>query len=124
MKNQQSKDIIEATQRRLWDAKHFIAVNANPTYWEGVKGSAEFTLDAFRAVGISVSEVVDQMPVEDIGPLVDIAQKAFVLLDEGSDSVSMFVKQELAKLLRVDESDVSWQTPEWQRVQEIVRSLV
>lgn len=61
MKDQQSKDIIEATQRRLWDAEHFITVNANPTYWEGVKDSAEFTLDAFRIVGISVQDVVSKM---------------------------------------------------------------
>ena len=114
--------IIEATQRQIWLADDFISKNVNVEYWQGYKDASETVLDGFRTVGISVSEVVNQMP--DADPLVGIAQKAFALLDKGSDIVSMFVTSELAKLLKVDERDISWKTPEWQKVQEIVHSLV
>ncbi len=114
--------IIEATQKQILVADNFISQNVNVEYWQGHKNASEAVLDGFRAVGISVSEVVNQMPV--IDPLVGIAQKAFVLLGEGSDIVSAFVTSELSKLLKIDESNISWKTPEWQKVQEIVRSLV
>lgn len=113
--------IIEVTQKQIRLAEHFISLEVNISYWQGYKSASEAVLDGFRAVGISVSEV-NQMPV--VNPLTNIAQKAFALLDEGGDTVSMFVKSELAKLLKVDESSISYCSPEWQKVQEIVRSLV
>lgn len=114
--------VIAETQKQIRLAEYFISLNVNAEYWQGYKNASEVILGGFRAVGISVTEVVNQMPVVD--PLVDIAQKAFALLDEGSDIVSAFVTSELAKLLKINESDISWRMAEWQRVQEIVRSLV
>ncbi len=114
--------VIEETQKQIITADHFISLDVNVSYWQGYRRASEAVLDGFRAVGISVSDVVNQMPMVD--PLTNIARKAFALLDEGGDTVSMFVKSELAKLLKVDESSISYCSPEWQKVQEIVRSLV
>lgn len=57
----QVKPIIENLQNQIWEAEHFISINANGTYWQGRKDSNEFTLDGFRAVGIGVSEITNEM---------------------------------------------------------------
>ena len=57
----QVKPIIENLQNGIWVAEYFISINANATYWGGRKDSNEFTLNNFRAVGISVSEITSKM---------------------------------------------------------------
>ncbi len=58
---EQVKPIIENLQKQMWEAEHFISINIEKEYWIGRKDSIIFTLDGFRAVGISVSEVTSKM---------------------------------------------------------------
>ena len=55
--------------------------------------------------------------------LIQIARQANAKLNEGNDIVSIFVRQELAQLLNVDESEINFQTPEWQQVVELVHIM-
>ncbi len=54
-------DIIQAIQKQIWGAEYFINQNINTSYWNGYKDSNTFALDGFRAVGISVSEIVKDL---------------------------------------------------------------
>lgn len=65
----QVRPIIEASQKEIWEAEYFISIDANAKYWSGRKDSSEFTLNAFRAVGISVFEVTSKMTKPDYSDL-------------------------------------------------------
>lgn len=53
--------IIQNIQNQIWEAEYFISLGVNVEYWQGRVDSYKFTLDNFRSVGISVSEVTNGM---------------------------------------------------------------
>ena len=64
MEDYKARSIIQIAQIGIWEAEYFISVNANSTYWEGVKDGHQIALNAFRSVGISVSEATKNMRKE------------------------------------------------------------
>lgn len=65
----QIKPIIESLQTQIWEAEHFISIDANAKYWSGFKDGNQITLNGFQAVGISVSEITDKMVKPDFNQI-------------------------------------------------------